>query len=348
MAIPYLCVVKLKCTEVMPTIRINITQQQLQSLHTNGEIIISFSGDNAQGLMADSNHSFFGLINQQIERLRRAGSVRTAETYKSALRQLQRFWTDGDLPLSAVTPDLMEQYQHFLRGRDLTMNTVSFYMRRLRAVYYRAVSSGLTTDCRPFSRVYTGVAKTAKRALSIDDMSRIKQLQIDNPQLMLARDMFLFSFYTRGMAFVDMAYLQKSDLKDGILSYRRHKTGQSLTIRWEPCMQDIVDRHPSVTSQYLLPLISNNKDKQRSQYRYRQSLINHYLKEVGRLAGLTTNLTMYCARHSWATIARDQLVPMNVISLAMGHTNARTTEIYLRSVDISQVDRANEQIIGLL
>ena len=113
-------------------------------------------------------------------------------------------------------------------------------------------------------------------------------------------------------------------------------------------MQEIINRHPSTTSQYLLPIINSNKDKQRSQYRYRQSLINHYLKEVGRLAGLTTNLTMYCARHSWATIARDQQVPVSVISLAMGHTNARTTEIYLRSVDISHVDRANEQIIGLL
>lgn len=335
----------------MPTIRINITQQQLQSLHAGGDIIISLGGDAQPAAAPDTDLSFFTLISQQTDRLRQAGSLRTAETYRAALCQLRRFWqaaSDDDLPLAAVTPELMEQYQRFLRSRDLTMNTVSFYMRKLKAVYYRAVQKGLTVDRQPFSRVYTGIAKTAKRSLTLSQLKALKQLNLSDHRLLFARDMFLFSFYTRGMAFVDMAYLQKKDICNGVLTYRRHKTGQQLCISWERYMQDIINRHPATATGYLLPIIRRNNGKERNQYRHLQSEINRHLKTVARMAGIDEKLTMYCARHSWATIARDIQVPMNVISCAMGHTTERTTEIYLRSVNISNVDKANRRIIAML
>lgn len=332
----------------MPTITINISQQQLQQLLSNEEFVISLVSDTATVGEPSANYSFFTLISEQEQRLRQQGCIRTAETYNAALRQLQRFWASGDMKLSAVTADLMEQYQHFLRSRDLAMNTVSFYMRRLRAVYQRAVMQGLISDSHPFSHVYTGIAKTQKRALSVNDIRAIRRLQLDNHHLIFARDLFLFSFYTRGMSFVDMAYLDNSCLRDGILSYRRHKTGQQLRIRWEPCMQAIVDRHKLSTGKYLLPIICRSNGKERNQYRHRQSVVNKNLKEVGRLAGLTTGLTMYQARHSWATIASELQVPLGVISHALGHTNARTTEVYIRGVDSTMVDQTNQRIAMLI
>ena len=121
-----------------------------------------------------------------------------------------------------------------------------------------------------------------------------------------------------------------------------------ITIRWEQPMQDIVDRYPNPTGKYMLPIIIKLNGKERNQYRHRQTIINKELKEIGKMAAINVPLSMYCSRHTWATVARDLQVPMNVISRAMGHTNERTTEIYIRSIDINKIDKANEQIINSL
>ena len=117
-------------------------------------------------------------------------------------------------------------------------------MRNLRAIYNRAVNEGLVVQRNPFKHVYTGIDKTVKRAVPFKIIKMIKELDLSfEPQLELARDIFLFSFYTRGMSFIDMAHLKKSNLQNGILTYSRKKTGQRLTILWEELMQEIVDKY---------------------------------------------------------------------------------------------------------
>ena len=131
-------------------------------------------------------------------------------------------------------------------------------MRNLRAVYNRAVEKGLTPQNNPFRHVYTGVDKTVKRAIPIKVIKALKELDLSmKPSLDFARDMFLFSFYTRGMSFVDMSYLRKTDLVDGMLHYARKKTGQKIDIEWTEELQEIVDRNPSYNDVYLLPIMLN-------------------------------------------------------------------------------------------
>ena len=338
----------------MPIIKIHITNEELKDLYANGEIVITLGDRSGQVVQSHTTTTqtntigFFDYIRQWAAQLKQTGNLRTAETYRSALNQFSRFRQGEDLPLSGITPVLMEQFQSYLRSRQLTMNYISFLMRILRSVYYKGVKEGLVVDCQPFRSVYTGNARTLKRALPRESIQRIRQLQTDNPQLIFARDMFLLSFYLRGMSFVDMAYLKRSDIHDGHITYKRHKTGQMITIRWERQMQDIVDRHPNTQTDYLLPIISKQNGKERNQYRNHQTRINRYLKEIARLTDSNNNLTMYCARHSWATIARDMQVPMNVISRAMGHHNERTTEIYIRSVDTDVIDNVNRKIMLMI
>ena len=223
-------------------------------------------------------------------------------------------------------------------------------MRILRAVYNRAVEKELTEQRHPFKHVYTGIDKTVKRAVPLKAIKRIKELDLTmKPHLDYARDMFLFSFYTRGMSFIDMAYLKKSDLKNGILTYRRRKTGQQLTVKWENCMEEIVTKYAgrSVT-QYLLPIITDPLTDERKQYRNAIFRVNTALKEVARLADLQIPLTMYCARHGWASVAKSKNIPLSVISEGMGHDSEKTTRIYLASLDTSVVDRANSLILKSL
>lgn len=298
----------------------------------------------------DEEFSLFGFMNSVIRRLKEMGKIRTAGHYRDTLRSFAAFRGGKDIPLEELDADLMQGYEAFLRGRGVVRNTSSYYMRVLRAVYNRARERELVESRNPFRNVYTGVDKTVKRALSLEAVKRLKELDLAHaPKLEFARDMFLFSFYTRGMSFVDMAYLKKRDLDNGVLAYRRQKTGQLLLIRWEACMQEILDKHqPSRQSPYLLPILAHPCGDTNARYRYVMAGVNRWLKKVADLAGIPVALSLYCARHSWASAAKDKNIPISVISEGMGHDSESTTRIYLASLDRSVVDRANASILDAL
>ena len=148
------------------------------------------------------------------------------------------------------------------------------------------------------------------------------------------------------MAFVDMAFLRRDDLKNGALVYCRRKTGQRLIIRIEDCIREILDRHTSRGSEYLLPILpSANAANPYRSYRLALSRYNHRLRVLSQLLRLTHPLTSYVSRHSWATVARNRRIPVSVISEGMGHASEKTTRIYLATLDQSLLDRANRKVI---
>ncbi len=288
----------------------------------------------------------FGFMHEVISRLKQMGKLRTSETYSATLRSFMQFRHERDISLGEIDSDLIIMYEAYLRARGVTRNTSSFYMRVLRAVYNRAVEKELTINRNPFRHVYTGVEKTPKRAISLNAVKQIKNLILPEASLDFARDMFLFSFYTRGMSFIDMAYLKKDNLRDGTLSYCRRKTGQQMFVRWEKCMQDIVAKHKCIHSDYLLPIIKPHKGDERTQYKNAMYLVNRKLKTIGKMIALQQPLTMYTARHSWASAAKFKNVPLAVICEGMGHDSETTTQIYLASLDTAVVDEANSVIIN--
>lgn len=240
----------------------------------------------------------------------------------------------------------MEDYQAYMTSAGLTPNSISFYMRILRAVYNRAVEQELTEDRRPFRTVFTGLEKTRKRAISISDIKRIRDLDLSlKPNLEFARDLFLFLFFCRGMSFIDAAFLKKSDIQNCVLSYRRHKTGQSLHIKVVKQIEEIINRYSNKDSPYLLPVITRPGEDERRQYETALRRVNKALKTITGMIKLPVTLTTYVSRHAWATIAKSKNIPVNVISDALGHDSIATTLIYLASIDASTVDQANELII---
>lgn len=291
--------------------------------------------------------SLFRFMHRTINQLRQLGKIRTAETYMSAYASFMKFRDGRDILLFEIDDDNIMLYEAWLKGHNLCPNTISFYMRILRAVYNRAVEKGLTEQRHPFKHVYTGIDKTVKRAIPLNALKRLKRLDLSSqPSLNYARDMFMFSFYTRGMSFIDMAYLKKSDLKNDAISYRRRKTGQQLSVKWERCMKDIIAKYSeNMTTPYLLPIITDLYSDERTQYRNAICRINVALKKVARLAELNIPLSMHVARHCWASIARSKNIPISVISEGMGHDSEETTRIYLAAIDTSVVDKANSLIL---
>ena len=292
---------------------------------------------------------FIAFARKLIRELKQIGKRRTAETYTTALNSFVRFHGESDLLFEELDSNLMIEYETYLKEHNVCPNSSSFYMRNLRTIYNRAVEKELTEQHNPFKHVYTGVDKTVKRAVPLKIIRRIRDTDLTlNPVMDYARDLFMFSFYTRGMSFVDMAYLKKKDLQNGVLSYRRQKTGQQLFIKWEKPMQDIVGKYDTGDTTYLLPIIKDMDTDARRQYKNAAHLVNSKLKKLGERLGLSIPLTSYVARHAWASIARSKNIPLSTISEAMGHDSENTTRIYLASLDTSVVDKANSLILKSL
>lgn len=296
-----------------------------------------------------SEYSLFNYMESVIAKLKQKEKVGTAGTYRSTLNSFKKYMKDQDIMLDCITSETMEGYEAWLRNRGIIPNTISFYTRILRAFYNRAVEEDIIENRNPFRHVYTGVDKTVKRALPLAIIKKIKALDLSlTPSLDYARDMFMMSFCLRGMSFIDMAFLKKSDLKNGYFTYRRHKTGQQLVIAWTKEMQMLVDKYPENRSDYLLPIIRNPGTNERCTYRNVGYNINHNLKRIAGMVGIVIPLTLYVARHSWASAAKAKGIPISVISEGMGHDSEATTQIYLASLDTSVVDRANSLILSSL
>ncbi len=341
------------------------------------------------------------------EEARSEGRQRRAEIWRTVFNSFSRFLGGKDIRFRQMEGRLVRRYENSLLSGGLCPNTASFYLRNLRSAYNKAVKAELCPMPRqsPFAEVYAGVAKTRKRAVDGGTLRAIRELDLGGrPDLDYARNLFLFSFYTRGMAFADMAGLRQKDLKEGILCYVRRKTGRPLFIHWEDRMQEAVEalwrnaeakvrkgrarpfrrdagvpdgRLPACRrereavwsrgsrrkrnikmpesrararsgqgSAYLLPIIRDGEVHARSAYRSVQYKVNRGLKEIGGMLGLKEPLTMYVARHSWASLAKSKEVPVSVISDGLGHASEKVTRIYLATLDMNAVDKVNRMIIN--
>ena len=293
--------------------------------------------------------TFLDYFRYQIIQLEIREKFGTARNYQRTLNSFRQFLGEKDIPLAECTDGLVLLYDDWLSCRNVMRNTKSFYMRILRSVYNKAVKQGLTKQQFPFSEVYTGVDQTRKRALEEEALLRLSRLSLPfASSLCLARDIFLFSYYTRGMSFVDIAYLKKGDIQNGMIRYVRRKTGQSMSIRIEPCMQEIISRYADSCryTPYVFPFLTAvGAGEAFRQYQYALGQYNRHLKQLGKQLGLDRPLSSYMARHSWATVAQRHAIPLAVISAGMGHASEKTTRIYLANLENSVVDKANKVLL---
>jgi Site-specific recombinase XerD len=275
--------------------------------------------------------------------------IKTAQNYETTLKSFIKFH-ETKTELRVITSLSLRQYESWLKTRGVSMNTISFYMRILRAVYNRAVYNRaveemIVVNQYPFKKVYTGIAKTNKRYVDEDVFLKLLNLDLHKRKsLIFARDIFLFSFYTRGMAFIDIAYLKRGNIINGYVCYNRHKTGQTLFIKIEPCISKIIRSYADNETKegYLFPIIKGEN------YQSALRLQNLRLKKISEMLKLPQPLTSYVARHSWASIAKRKGIPTSIISEGMGHKNETITQIYLASFEQSVIDNANATLLKFI
>ena len=292
--------------------------------------------------------SFLNYIMGRIDFYKQLGNEQRADRYSRAFEKLRKFTGGKDIAFSELTRDRMEMWEAWMKQEGNCMNTISYYNRILRTLYNKAVDDGIIEDTKPFKKCYTGNEKTIKRAIPIAKVKQLAHIDLSDKKkhIQFARDMFMLSFYTRGMSWIDLVTLKKTDIQQGVIVYRRHKTNQKLYIKIEKPMKQIFEKYWDDDSDYLLNIIKSKDDKgARRESKNALFRINKALHELGKFIGVQ-NLTMYVARHSWASACKESNIPISVISEGMGHDSEETTRIYLAQLDTSVVDKANRKIIN--
>lgn len=289
-----------------------------------------------------------------IKETKQAGRYSTAGIYTSAVNSFFRFTEDYYITFKDLTPGLIKSYEEQLLQRGKRHNTISTYMRTLCSISNQAAEAGVEFSCTVselFEFVFTGYEPTAKRAISPSTIRRLMLLELDKqPTLSFSRDLFLLSFYLRGIPFVDLAHLRKSDVKYNTIYYYRQKTRQQLSVQIEPCAAQILNRYKqkAADSPYLLPIMTLTGEEGYKQYKNALRLYNEHLHRLSSILNLRVPLTSYVARHSWATTAKDEGVAISLISESLGHTSEKVTHVYLASFDNNAINKANRKVIATI
>lgn len=300
----------------------------------------------------DCTESFFTIMEGRIENLKKNGQKRTATNYGGALRMFRHFRNDKDISPDEINGILMKEFEVYLKRKGNSLNTISYYMRILQAAYNYAVEKcWVKKNVFPFKNVFTGEEKTAKRAVDREVVLELEQLDLKRrPVLDLARDIFMFSLYTRGMTFIDIAHLKKENLKGNILEYKRHKTGQLIQMSLPECAVTLIKKYAVIMgdTDYLFPLLYHPGRKKQCSYDSALRLYNRRLKEISQIMELPEPLTSYVSRHTWATLAKYLGIATIIISDAMGHTSEDTTKIYLDKINNTVLDEANNAVVAII
>ena len=296
-------------------------------------------------------------MKQVAEELRMGGNFGTAHVYRSSINAIIAYHGEGDFSFDEVTPEWLKGFEIHLRGKGCSWNTVSTYLRTFRAVYNRAV------DCRGavyvphlFRSVYTGTRADRKRALDTEDIQKVftklPQSSAVTSDMRRTQELFVLMFLLRGLPFVDLAYLRKSDLHDNVITYRRRKTGRPLSVTLTPEAMAILKRYMNrdTSSPYLFPLLNSREGTKEAYHEYQLALrnFNRQLMLLGEMLGLGDKLSSYTARHTWATTAYYCEIHPGVISEAMGHSSITVTETYLKPFRNKKIDEANKKVVDFI
>lgn len=301
--------------------------------------------------------SFTGFMNEVIEELRREGRYSTAHIYKYALFAVTGFVGGGEVFFGALTRRWLKRFERHLEDLQRSYNTISTYVRVLRAVYNRAVDRELIRgEFRLFAGMKTGVCSEHKLAVAAGQMNTL--LDTDHRKELpaavgKARDLLALMLLLQGMPFVDLAHLRKCDLNGDLLVCHRRKTGTELCVKVVPEAMLLIELHRNTdsSSPYLLDVLDGDLEGEAAFNCYREQLreLNRNLSLLPGFCGMEgLKVSSYTARHTWATLAKYCQVPEEIISEGLGHSSLEVTRTYLKSFEGDELARANRVIIDYI
>lgn len=302
------------------------------------------------------NTTVFKYFDEHIQKLIEAGKVGYANVFRESQRQLKKFRNDKDLTFYDLNPVLIKKFDEFILKRGVKLNSAFVYVRTLKTLVNKAISDGLVDERHnPFKGISFAKYrkdKPPKRALTKDQIEAIKKFNPEqDKKLQFAKDLFLFSYYLRGMNFTDLAYLKWKDIKADQVNYIRKKTNEPFKIKMiAPALSILAEfkNYYEGEESYVFPILSERHETPvQKDYRIDKvmKIVNGSLKDISTKLEFPEKFTFYAARHSFATISRNGGVPVGMISEALGHNTERTTQMYLDSFDSDKMNRFFESVL---
>ena len=297
-------------------------------------------------------------LDSTITRLESLGKYGSASKHRSLRSRLSQYLS-LNIRMNEIDLTFLRDFERFLRKIGNTNNSIATKFAIFKAAYNKALSEGLFIQkSSPFSKYKVGSlwTKTRKRAITKEDVQRLADLEIERENRFsyrdFARDIFLFSYYTAGINFTDIASLRYCDIINGRISYSRNKTQKLLSFRLMPTAMAIIEKYSRSghsSDDYIFPILDKQVHITPQQIFNRTHKVlrkvNRELKVLGEMIGLQIPLTTYVARHTYATVLKRSGVNIAIISESLGHSDLSTTQIYLDSFENSQIDEAMKNLL---
>jgi site-specific recombinase XerD len=304
-------------------------------------------------------------LKYHIKRLKEEKRFGDAKSYKDLEDMLFCFQKDKKIRVEKLYfqdfgyETVRKFYLYLKNDREISMNSIGYYFRSLRAIMNFAIKDGCgSKDTYCFSNKYTDTSKiftvaklkeeTKKRYIPKDFLVKLKNTVLENQTLEYCRRLFLLSFYLYGISYIDMAKLKKTDIKktitkDGMqiseICYERSKTHKIYSIQIRPEIQEQLDwfnENRTIVGNYLLPCITiDHQDENLTNHiNNRRKQYSNGLKKIARLLEfpeVLLDISTYYSRHSYAMAMLAGGRSTETISQALGHEDLKTTKIYLDS-----------------
>ncbi len=290
---------------------------------------------------------------QLIRELHQINKTGNALIYQTASNRLLNYCKNDKLSFKDINYTFLENFKRQLITENVRQNSISNYLRTIRAIYNRAIKARLIDrSYYPFNELTIKSERTAKRAVLINDIKKLYNLDLkEKSREWHARNYFFLSFSLIGISFSDMAYLKPSNIIHGRLVYKRRKTHKDYSIKLTALAQSVLNHYNS--EKYLLPILPNAiiEDSLLAKKLIRQWIktTNKWMNNLGEKCDLSEPLTTYVARHTWATTAKRLGYSNELIAEAMGHEYGnKITNIYLDNFDQAVIDELTEKVTGLV
>lgn len=321
--------------------------EKIAKLDEGGQLS-ALSVKELKALLTRSSHSesVFVFTEQLIKDLRTAQKFGNARNYATMLGVLKSYCKERnkqDLLFREITYRFLKSFEHAHLAKGNSVNGLSVYLRALRAIYNKAIKEGIARqEDYPFREYKIQSKTTEKRAIPIEDIQRILALELEEgSSLFHYRNYFVASYLLWGISFMDLAFLTRENIVNNRVRYRRRKTGKPYDIRISDQLAEIITYYSAdkAPSDFIFPIIKRKQlGEQYKDVKWARKRYNKGLRELGELCGIEEKLTSYVARHSFATQALLNEIPIKAISEMLGHNSLTTTEVYLKSLPSSILD----------
>ena len=291
-----------------------------------------------------------------IEELELLGKLGNAKVYDDSYSSLKTFTNKKlDIPFSHIDIEFLKKYEMWMRKKNYKDTTMSLLFRTLRSIYNKAIHAKYAKkNLYPFEdfKVSKFSLKTEKRAISKDLIIQIMNLDLsaESWYMNFSRDVFIFSYLCSGINMTDVGNLKSTNIVKNRLVYTRDKTGKRINIPLSEKAISLIDKYkPNSFTDYLFPILNDNTHKTPEQkYNRKKKVlrhINYNLGKISEIIGIEINLTSYVARHSYATVLKNSGVNIALIGETLGHSDLKTTQIYLDSFENEQIDVAMTNLL---